>query len=239
MIPFKSNITRNARKKVLRVHDLQLVLRNRQTFSETFRCEPHVQLSPSVGTDGLLEVGAYTYFSQSRLQDVLIHGLRIGRYCSVAPFTQINPFTHALRWLSTSSYVSTGHGWNPNGAPVTIGNDVWVGTQVVILPGVTVGDGAIIAAGAIVTKDVPPYAIVGGVPAKIVRMRFPEPLIERLLRVRWWQYDLRSRDFGYDDPERALDQIEAAVAQGELQPYTPEWITAETLRQTLRPWWSR
>lgn len=73
---------------------------------------------------------------------------------------------------------------------VFIGNDVWIGTKAVILDGVTVGDGAIVAAGAVVTKDVPPYAIVGGVPAKVIRYRFSEGKIDFLIKLKWWDRDL-------------------------------------------------
>jgi acetyltransferase-like isoleucine patch superfamily enzyme len=69
----------------------------------------------------------------------------------------------------------------------TIGNDVWIGANAVVVDGVTIGDGAIIAAGAVVTKDVPPYTIVGGVPAKIIRKRFSEAEINFLLDLRWWE----------------------------------------------------
>ena len=71
-----------------------------------------------------------------------------------------------------------------------IGNDVWVGYTAMILPGVSVGDGAIIAAGAVVSRDVPPYAIVGGNPAEVIRMRFDETAIEKLLGLRWWDWDI-------------------------------------------------
>jgi carbonic anhydrase/acetyltransferase-like protein (isoleucine patch superfamily) len=72
--------------------------------------------------------------------------------------------------------------------PIVIGNDVWSGFGSVVSPGITVGDGAIIAAGAIVTRDVPPYSIVGGVPAKVIKYRFDEPDREALLRIRWWDW---------------------------------------------------
>jgi len=67
-----------------------------------------------------------------------------------------------------------------------IGNDVWIGANAIILQGVTIGDGAIVAAGAVVTKDVPPYAIVGGVPAKVIKYRFPDSTIVKLLEIKWW-----------------------------------------------------
>src|SRR5690606_3523018 len=72
---------------------------------------------------------------------------------------------------------------------ITLGNDVWLGAQVFVRDGVVIGDGAIVAAGAVVTADVPPYAIVGGVPAKVLRYRFPEDIIRRLLAVQWWHWD--------------------------------------------------
>lgn len=72
--------------------------------------------------------------------------------------------------------------------PVVIGSDVWIGANVVILPGVTVGDGAILAAGAVITKDVEPYTIVGGVPAKTIRKRFSDEIIEMFLKIRWWDW---------------------------------------------------
>ncbi len=75
-------------------------------------------------------------------------------------------------------------------SPVSIGNDVWIGCNVCILQGVSIGDGAVIASGAVVTKDVPPYAVVGGVPAKIISYRFSEDIIENLLKVKWWNWEL-------------------------------------------------
>jgi hypothetical protein len=89
---------------------------------------------------------------------------------------------------------------------VTIGHDVWIGHGVIVLPGVTIGDGAVLAAGAVVTKDVAPYAIVGGVPARLIRERFLQPIAERLRRIAWWDwpFDLimqRLADFQSTDIE--------------------------------------
>jgi tetrahydrodipicolinate N-succinyltransferase len=92
---------------------------------------------------------------------------------------------------------------------VTIGNDVWTGHNVNILSGINVGDGAVIAAGSVVTKDVPPYAIVAGVPATIKRYRFSEKIIERLLSNKWWELELSDLSgLPFRDVERCLDSIE-------------------------------
>jgi serine acetyltransferase len=92
---------------------------------------------------------------------------------------------------------------------VTIGNDVWTGHNVNIMSGVNVGDGAVIAAGAVVTKDVPPYAIVAGVPATIKRYRFSDKIVERLLRSKWWELELSQLSgLPFNDVERCLEAIE-------------------------------
>jgi acetyltransferase-like isoleucine patch superfamily enzyme len=77
-----------------------------------------------------------------------------------------------------------------SGSKTTIGNDVWIGNGAIIINGASVGDGAIIGAGAVVTKDVPPYSIVAGVPAKVIRMRFDDTTINRLLKIKWWNWSL-------------------------------------------------
>lgn len=90
---------------------------------------------------------------------------------------------------------------------VVIGNDVWIGARATILEGVTIGDGAVVAAGAIVTKDVPPYSVVGGVPAKIIKYRFDEETIKKLLELKWWEKDqtwIKSHAEDFDDVEKLL-----------------------------------
>lgn len=127
--------------------------------------------------------------------------LIIGRYCSIACgarflFTSGN---HTMNSLATYSFPVFYEEWGLDGADITkawdnkgdivIGNDVWIGYEAVIMQGVTIGDGAIIGTRAVVTKDVPPYTIVGGVPAKPIRKRFSEETIEKLLRLQWWNWD--------------------------------------------------
>ena len=92
---------------------------------------------------------------------------------------------------------------------VTIGNDVWVGANVIILPGVTIVDGAVLAAGAVVTKDVEPYAIVGGVPAKLIKYRFSREKREKLLRIKWWNLDEEKIEENIElfyDPDKFLEE---------------------------------
>lgn len=120
----------------------------------------------------------------------------VGKFCSIAGSVKLGMAAHTLDKLSTSPIFtervnSTRHQWtdvqtdNPYNR-VRVGNDVWIGENVMVLGGVTIGDGAVIGAGAVVTKEVPPYAIVGGVPAKIIRYRFSEEQIGTLLNLKWW-----------------------------------------------------
>ena len=126
--------------------------------------------------------------------------LKIGKFCSIACGTKFlfNSANHALDSLSTYPFPLFFEEWNlekekvtdawDNRVDIVIGNDVWIGYEAVILSGVTIGDGAIIGTRAVVTKDVPPYTIVGGVPAKPIRKRFDEKVIEELLKIKWWDW---------------------------------------------------
>ncbi|MFQ6739188.1 MAG: CatB-related O-acetyltransferase [Alphaproteobacteria bacterium] len=120
----------------------------------------------------------------------------IGNYCSIAGDVIIGAGDHPLSFLSTSPFFYLKFlgwvdqdQWITKTEPCHIGNDVWIGDRVFIKAGVKVGNGAVLAAGAVVVKDVPPYAIVGGVPAKIIRYRFTEKQIEDLEKLKWWDLD--------------------------------------------------
>ena len=127
--------------------------------------------------------------------------LIIGKFCSIACgakflFTSGN---HSTKSLSTYTFPVFFDEWGldaknicdawDNKGDIVIGNDVWIGFEAVIMPGVKIGDGAIIATRAVVTKDVPPYTIVGGVPAKTIRRRFDDEMIKKLEAMRWWDWD--------------------------------------------------
>ena len=125
----------------------------------------------------------------------------IGRFCSISWNVSIGGKNHDLSLLTTSPiwrFKRMGKGGRTIGskgvnfgssAVCEIGNDVWIGSNAVILRNVKIGDGAVVAAGAVVTKDVPPYSIVAGVPAKVMRFRFPAEIIEHLLRLKWWEWN--------------------------------------------------
>lgn len=149
---------------------------------------------------GLVQVTNSTMsdFSYIGRNSRLIH-TDVGKYCSIGGQCAIGMGSHTLDMLSTSplfteEHNGTTHSWVKNSMVTpymrtTLGNDVWIGERVMVMGGVTIGDGAVVGAGAIVTKDVPPYAIVGGVPAKIIRYRFSEETIELLNKIQWWEKD--------------------------------------------------
>lgn len=121
----------------------------------------------------------------------------IGRFTVIARDCYIGVGVHPTNYLTTHSIFYKNRPWNIHQdwvkhldfdeAPIShIGNDVWIGTRAIVMDGVTIGDGAIIAAGAVVTKDVPSFAVVGGVPAKIIKYRFSSEIIERLKVIQWW-----------------------------------------------------
>ena len=164
----------------------------------------------NVITNPNIEVGDFTFYNDFvndprdfEKNNVLYHypinhdKLKIGKFCSIAYGAKFlfNSANHTMRSLSTYPfpifYDEWEHGlwadkaWDNKG-DIVIGNDVWIGFEAVILAGVTIGDGAIIGARAVVTKDVPPYTIVGGVPAKPIRKRFSDEDIAALMALKWW-----------------------------------------------------
>jgi acetyltransferase-like isoleucine patch superfamily enzyme len=106
--------------------------------------------------------------------------------------------------------------------PVTIGNDVWIGDDVLLAGGITIGNGAVVAARSIVTRDVPPYSVVAGSPAKVRKFRFREDIIERLLAVQWWKYSVGDLPRSWDNVENFLDEIEIGIERGSIELFAPK-----------------
>ena len=161
-----------------------------------------------------IEIGDYTYYDDPNGPEgfvercVLYHypfigdKLVIGRFCAIAEGVQfiMNGANHAMAGFSTYPFNIFGNGWEEgfdietwNDAvrgDTIVGNDVWIGRRATIMPGVNIGDGAVIAAEAVVARDVEPYTIVGGNPAKEIRKRFAPDVIQALLDIRWWDADI-------------------------------------------------
>lgn len=153
-----------------------------------------------------------------------INNTRVGKFCSIGPNFLCGWGTHPIHGMSTSplfystkktlGYTYSGTDKVEEEAPVVIGNDVFIGANVTVLNGVTIGDGAVIGAGAVVSKDIPPYAVAVGCPIRIVKYRFDENTIARLLRVKWWDQDeagLRRVEQHFFDIEQLLTELETAT----------------------------
>jgi acetyltransferase-like isoleucine patch superfamily enzyme len=149
--------------------------------------------------------------------------LQVGAFCSVAgqvlficsgqhPTDSATSFPIYSRLLKQPEPIA--NGGKPGG--IAVGNDVWIGNGAMILPGIRIGDGAIVGAGSVVTKDVPPYAIVGGSPAGLIRYRFPEEIVAKLLAIHWWRWD--------DEKIKA----EAAVLTGPIEAFVERHFVAGT-----------
>lgn len=150
----------------------------------------------------IIDIGAYSY-----LHSPAVRGMSFGNYCSIAIDVRAMGVDHPFERFSSSGFTYDGRfpmyaesapdiegrfkpSWNTRGGvkKPKVEHDVWMGGQVLLANNITIGTGAIVAAGSVVTKDVPPYAIVGGNPARIIRMRFPSEICERLLATKWYLY---------------------------------------------------
>ena len=172
---------------------------------------PQVGFLKSIVKSANILVGDYTYYDDpdgpERFEEnVLYHypflgdRLVIGKFCAIARGAKfiMNGANHKLTGVTAYPFSIFGNGWErvlpkagelPFKGDTVLGNDVWVGYDAILMPGVKVGDGAIIASRAVVTRDVPAYAVVGGNPAQVLKKRFDDATVEKLLKLRWWDWD--------------------------------------------------
>lgn len=174
------------------------------------------------------EIGARTVFAESSMGDYSyvvndsnVIYTTIGKFCSIAAMTRINPGNHPMQRASQSHFTYRASAYFEDAqddaaffdwrrsTPVTIGHDVWIGHGAIVLAGRSIGTGAVVAGGAVVTKDVPPYTIVAGNPARPIRRRFPEPIAERLMALAWW-------DWEHDRLRGALEDFQALPVEAFL-----------------------
>lgn len=198
----------------------------------------------------LYQCGAFSYTETTAdLQRV-----SVGRYAQIASDVETFGERHPSEWVTQSMFTYDpaypGLWWGQEDffglskpaatfpdrhhGPIVIGHDAWIGRHVQIAGGVTIGIGAIVAAGAVVTRDVAPYTIVGGVPAKPIRMRFPQDVADALLATQWWACHPRVLyDYDFKDPAAFADRLLEAEARGEVEAWQPLSTTADDLRAAI------
>lgn len=215
-------------------------------FLETLhyaRSELNCEISSCELFAARLKLEAFTKLSQTYVQGDVSIGFRsyinpysqirhtqIGRYTSIADGVILSPNKHPARWFSTHPELvvksTTSDAEAVGDLRITVGNDVWIGARAIIMGGVQIGDGAIIAAGAVVTKNVEPYQIVGGVPARLIGYRFQDFVIEKLKKIYWYNYDVTSLPaVDMSDVLGVLRLIEDLAAKNELPVVSSSEVT--------------
>ena len=186
---------------------------------------PQICFIKNTVDDPKIIIGDYTYYddledSENFARNVLYHysfskdKLIIGKFCAIARDVKfiMNGANHQTSGFSTYPFYIFGNGWEkatpkenelPFKGDTVIGNDVWMGYETIVMPGVTIGDGAIIAARSVVVNDVPAYSIVGGNPAQVIKRRFDSETVAKLIEISWWNWDI-------DKITTNLDKIVAA-----------------------------
>jgi virginiamycin A acetyltransferase len=226
-------------------------------FETLLVVEAPISFAQNVKLFGTNYIGQLSYLAE----EVVTQNVSIGRYCSIADHVSIGVTQHPTDRLSTHPFT---YNWNAgpdteatspfehceahsrvvdrknllprSDIPRTIiGNDVWIGRQATIMPGLIIGDGAVVGANSVVTHNVAPYTIVGGVPARRIRQRFEDGLVAKLIRVKWWDYDLAPLQgkIDYRDVALCVHTLEQVIECGHAIPLCPEIHILKSVRGNL------
>lgn len=210
-------------------------IKRAEVKSKNVKFSSGVNITKNSKFEGMNSLGKDTYFNGEMGYGTYIGAncninALVGRYCCIADDVRVYVGTHPIKWGSInpmfySTKKQNGYSYvnedlfeeekfvdEAKKYGVIIGNDVWIGARVTILGGLKIGDGAVVGAGAVVTKDVPPYTIVGGVPAKIIKMRFDEETVCKLLDYRWWakpQEWIKNNALYFNNIEELIEILES------------------------------
>jgi len=195
------------------------------TIPDTVEIEPDVKFLRS--STQLGSIGSFSYTNSN-----LGYGIKVGRYCSIGPNLQVMGADHYLDWISTSpqfyqaGFHSASYDVSDDARKrrqIFIGNDVWIGSNVTLPKVVKIGDGAVIASNAVVTKDVPPFSVVGGVPAVVKKKRFSDELSSKISSLKWWNYNIKDLPRGCaDEPFLFLENLETLITKRKINEWKPE-----------------
>lgn len=207
----------------------------------------NVEAGATLPFGSLISIGMFSYVSGHNTTN-----MKIGRYSSIAAGLRTFGNAHPTGWLSSSPVFYTEHHHEiykqatnkelrkiyhfeetQDDKPIFIGNDVWIGEGCIIKPGVTIGDGAIVAAHSIVTKDVPNYSLVAGVPAQVRKYRFKDNIISKLNRIQWWDYDISDLDIDWRTPEKSIDQLEYKLSRSKKLDVDVRDLTYEFMKKNI------
>lgn len=202
-------------------------------FEDDVEVEPYIGI---FGGNSICRMGSFSYSNSP-----LPHGIRVGRYCSISWGMSVPLPRHPIEFMSTSIFTSDRDNSliaafiknhdpaydnffeMPQKALPIIHDDVWIGANVVLMPGVVIGTGSVVAANSVVTKSVGPYEVIGGNPARLIRKRFPDEVINALLESKWWEYKFTDfQMFKLDVPEAFLQEF--ALSKRSLEPWRPPRI---------------
>lgn len=188
---------------LLRKIYFNLILKGKLSFIQTlyFKADikvgKNVKIGKNVEIGNNFEIGDYSYINTGKNWSIIESNVKVGKFCSIGPNVTIGLGNHNYKFITTHpilynsnyKFIIKNHNLPDKKEETIIGNDVWIGANSNIKRGIKIGNGVVVAMNSVVTKDIPDYAIVAGVPAKIIKYRFDKKQIEELLKIQWWNND--------------------------------------------------